>query len=405
MSTNPPLQETSGRDQASSAPFNETDVSVAAVSSPRKGPRFYRPELDVLRFTAFLLVFVSHYPHYPDNRVFATLLGMGRVGLLLFFVLSAYLITGLLLRERETTGKIHVAAFFVRRILRIWPLYFLVISLAFCCKPLFPHIPLSPRAIPYLFLLAANFFIARHGWLLGLIGPLWSLSIEEQFYLVIPSVMRSFGIVGLRNLALVAIAVAYITLAALAHHPAVPLASTHDTSPIDLPWINSFVQFQFFAAGTLVAILLYKRRWVISPLARLSLLFGGPALIFLVDLTLHPSQPGIPGLHLCAGYLGLLLGTVAIFLAFLNASIRPPQALVYLGRISYGLYVFHFFAINFGILAYKRLQRAGVPVSFLLLVEPTILLVTIAAAATSYRFFEQPILRLKERFAYVRTVA
>jgi peptidoglycan/LPS O-acetylase OafA/YrhL len=210
---------------------------------------------------------------------------------------------------------------------------------------------------------------------------------------------------GLRNLAFGVIAIAYAKLVVLAHQQASMLPRLHGASPIDLPWVNSFVQFQFFAAGTLIAIFLHTRPWAISWYARVGLLIGGPALMVLVDLTLHPSQPGIPALHLCAGYLGLLLGTVAIFLAFLNAPIRPPQALVYLGRISFGLYVFHFFVINFGVLVFKRLQQLGMHLPFLLVFEPAILLVTIAAAAISYRFFEQPILRLKERFAYVRTVA
>ncbi|WP_035347341.1 acyltransferase family protein [Edaphobacter aggregans] len=223
--------------------------------------------------------------------------------------------------------------------------------------------------------------------------PLWSLSIEEQFYLVIPSVVRSFGIAGLRNVALLSIALAYTTLAWLGHQP---------VSPLDLPWINSFVQFQFFAAGTLTAIMLHKRTWSPSWTTRASLLLGGFVLFYLVDLTFHPSTLGTSGPQLCAGYLGLLAGTLAIFFAFLRAPVRPPHALVYLGRISFGLYVFHYFTINFAVLGYKRLQRAGVHFPFVLL-EPLVLLATIGVAALSYHLFERPILRLKEKFAYIKT--
>lgn len=354
---------------------------------------FYRPELDALRFTAFLLVFFCHYPHYPDNRYLTLLLGMGRTGVLLFFVLSAYLITELLLREREATGRVHISLFFLRRVLRIWPLYFLAIALGYLVNPLFPATPLSPHALPYLMLLAGNLFVAQHGWMLGLIGPLWSLSIEEQFYLVIPSVVRSFGITGLRNVALLAIALAYAALAWLGHQP---------ISSIDLPWINSFVQFQFFATGTLIAIVLHRRPWSPCWTMRSSLLLGGFILFYLVDLVLHPSAPGTTALQLSAGYLGLLAGSLAIFLAFLRAPVHPPAALVYLGKISFGLYVFHYFTINFAVLGYQRLQRTGIHLPFLLL-EPLILLATIGVAALSYHFFERPLLRLKERFAYIKT--
>lgn len=341
------------------------------------------------------MVFLSHYPHTPERHHLEMLFAMGRVGLLLFFVLSAYLITELLLREREATGTIHIGFFFLRRILRIWPLYFLAILLAIWFSPLFPALPFSPHALPYLFLLSANLFVARHGWLLGLIGPLWSISVEEQFYLVMPSVVRSFGVTGLRNLALLCIATSYATLAWLAHRPA---------TPIDRPWINSFVQFQFFAAGTLIAITEHRRHWSPSWAARMSLSLGGFLLIYIVDLTQHPVEQGIPASQLCAGYAGLLAGTVAIFLSFVHAPIRLPRALVYLGKISFGLYVFHTFTISFAVLGYKKLQHAGVHVPFIL-VEPLILLATIGIAAFSYRFFEQPILRVKEKIAYIRTTS
>lgn len=150
MPPDSPVQEHVVSQQGSGSTLKAAEAPVVAVSPARQRSRFYRAELDILRFTAFLLVFITHYPHYPDQPVLAALLGLGRDGLLLFFVLSAYLITGLLLRERETTGKIHVPAFFLRRVLRIWPLYFLAIGLAFCCKGIFLNIPLSPRALPYL---------------------------------------------------------------------------------------------------------------------------------------------------------------------------------------------------------------------------------------------------------------
>src|ERR1700743_3828093 len=98
--------------------------------------RLYLPQLDVMRFFAFLAVFWSHslpgvdQSHAGFGGIIARLEGVseqfGFNGVGLFFLLSAYLITKLLLAERETTGGIHLKQFYVRRMLRIWPLYYLI---------------------------------------------------------------------------------------------------------------------------------------------------------------------------------------------------------------------------------------------------------------------------------------
>lgn len=113
-----------------------------AVSPPAPRRRsFYRPELDILRFFAFLAVFLYHftrpvelYVQHGIPRVIAAL-GNGLIqggvfGVDLFFVLSAYLITELLLREKDECGSLDVRGFYLRRILRIWPLYFFYIGVA-----------------------------------------------------------------------------------------------------------------------------------------------------------------------------------------------------------------------------------------------------------------------------------
>jgi len=108
--------------------------AAGRVESGSKNPhqRFYRPELDVLRFGAFFLVLVSHTLPSPDGpgfklHILRAIRYTGSLGVPIFFLLSAYLITELLLREREFTGTVHIRAFYLRRILRIWPIYFLVL--------------------------------------------------------------------------------------------------------------------------------------------------------------------------------------------------------------------------------------------------------------------------------------
>src|SRR5688572_6649596 len=89
----------------------------------------YLPGLDVLRLAAFLLIFF-HHAHFPDPAVSFVARKIGWIGVDIFFCLSAFLLGRLLLEEKEANGRIDIAAYFVRRILRIWPLYFIYVLLA-----------------------------------------------------------------------------------------------------------------------------------------------------------------------------------------------------------------------------------------------------------------------------------
>src|ERR1700674_1439630 len=96
---------------------------------------FYLPQLDILRFFAFFAVFSVHVAPRAMGSGRGIVVGLARSGTFgvdLFFALSAYLITELLLRERRIAGHLDVRSFYIRRILRIWPLYFFYLALAFC---------------------------------------------------------------------------------------------------------------------------------------------------------------------------------------------------------------------------------------------------------------------------------
>ncbi len=132
------------------------------------GQRFYRPELDVLRLFAFSVVFCYHIGGDLHSRapawiasIIADVLGAGACGVDLFFLLSAYLITELLLREKERTGILNLKAFYVRRIARIWPLYFFFIAIAVAMQWILPGQHLGGKYIAAYFLLAGNW--CRYG--------------------------------------------------------------------------------------------------------------------------------------------------------------------------------------------------------------------------------------------------
>src|SRR4029077_16699431 len=137
--------------------------------------RFYRPELDELRFFAFLGVFIFHAaprtmdfynaagaPHWLSNLLISTF-GAGAYGVDLFFALGASLITSLLLRERAATGALDLRGFYVRRILRIWPLYLAFVAFAALAAMIIPQQQLPLRYVIGYCLLAGNWVYVFHG--------------------------------------------------------------------------------------------------------------------------------------------------------------------------------------------------------------------------------------------------
>lgn len=160
----------------------------------------YFDNLDALRFFAFFMVFLRHYFDFsfyqPSSEVETFLLEKftmnGRLGVNLFFVLSGFLITYLLLKEIENTGTINIRFFYYRRILRIWPLYILIVALHFFIIPLltnqFSIVDIKEHIIYYCLFLN-NFDILNTGFV-GIdndgLSILWSIAVEEQFYLIWP---------------------------------------------------------------------------------------------------------------------------------------------------------------------------------------------------------------------------
>lgn len=382
----------------------ETAQKNDAISS-----RFYRPELDALRFFAFLCTFAFHWMDYVpfDTKVHHTLfcvLTAGAFGVPIFFLLSSFLIVELLLREREQTGDIHIKSFYVRRILRIWPLYFAVfyglVILGHWIPDISPHQPIAWLAFTFF---AGNWYIMRHGWIAGSIDPLWSIAVEEQFYIAIPLLTRFGGRKLLAALSVALIAISYLVSVHYAH-----LVYSGESGQ----WVNSWFEFQFFAAGALLAIVLRGRipRWSILvrvlAFAAAIALWIVPVMVF--DVKSYDGHPTVPGALI--GWSMVLAGSVLFFLAALGTSERYiPRWLVYLGRISFGLYMFHSFLFHLVFAARPNALNNAVaalhlpPIAAPVIGTVLVLGLSIATAMLSYRFFERPFLRLKERFTFVRS--
>jgi len=357
-------------------------------------PAFYRPELDALRFLAFLSVYLSHsLPREASAYVRFHLSGSVALimsafanacasGVQLFFLLSAFLITSLLLREKKARGEIHLKSFYLRRILRIWPLYFFALALAALWPLHEARMPLN-YLLAYL-LLAGNWMTVFYGAPTTFMSILWSVSIEEQFYLTWPLALRKCSRQMLVGIAIGLIVVANVTRVILAQG----VITEHTV------WPNTFAELDFIALGILSAIFL-KERMVRSRLVRLAL----GAVGLLIFISSGHFSPRHDAAFVIFGYPALALALLMLFVAIygLQISFKP---LIYLGKISYGLYVYH--RLSLYLVALLLGGRTG-NVSRYALYWFGSLTLTILFASASYRWLESPFLRLKERFAYVKS--
>lgn len=358
-----------------------SDASRLARSS------FYRPELDGLRFFAFLAVFVSHAfsqsaeeygrAGLPSAAAFvvARVVQSGGNGLLLFFVLSSYLITTLLLREREREGHISVGDFYARRALRIWPLYYVFVLGTFLLVPQGSVAAMQHAALPGYLLFLANwhFLIPAVRTAPGAAGPLWSVSVEEQFYLVWPFVVRRFNV---KRVAVGLVAFALLVRVAMVAWGAGKYAL----------WYNSFGWGDAIGAGALLALAFRRRLPSFSPRTRIALFALGFGM-WVADASLYTK-----GLSYSIVAPANLAASVVIFCSALGArGFVASPALAYLGRISYGLYVYHQAALFVAekLLPSSRWQAA------------LALCLTVVVSVASYHIFESPFLKLKRRFTHV----
>src|ERR1051326_7614094 len=372
-------------------------VATIPTSSAREmsAPRFYAPELDALRFFAFFGVFMFHAaPRTMDfyaaagcpawlSKILISIFGAGAYGVDLFFALSAYLITTLLLHEIAKTGKVDVRGFYIRRILRIWPLYLGFVAFAAMAALFLSGQKLAMRYVVGYSLLAGNWIYVFYGLPASFAIPLWTVSIEEQFYLAWPVAVRRVS-----KRALAAIAVGILLVANLWR---IWLAIT--AAPVETMEYSTFTRLDPIALGILIA--LYAGRLPrLARWHRVALLLSGVlASLVTYRLCVFATPLTVSNGALAASHSLTALASGAILLSLLGASnsFLRNRMLLYLGKISYGLYVLHEFA-------HFCAMRWLPAVTPLRVTAQSALgfVLTVALAAASYRWLESPFLRLKE---------
>jgi len=327
--------------------------------------------LDGLRAISIIAVI---WHHTAPAGVHAILAGLGAQGVQLFFAISGFLITSLLLRERERNGKIDLRAFYLRRSLRIFPLYYgtllLYIGLVFLLER---HTAVGQAFFQNLIYFAtytSNLFVALDGRVIFYFA--WSLAAEEQFYLVWPPLLLIAGSAGRASVILAIVIIACI---------ASQLLGQHSLDVIQLPIV----------LGALLAIGLNNETVFTSLYRILGQTWSAP-LIF-IALLLSLISNALPG-FVSSILFAAVVGACVIQTQHPLAPILSFKPLAYLGAISYGMYMLHMLCKNFVSKLFKTFQIGDPGIAVFLLT----MLITTILASISYRYYESWFLRLKTRF-------
>lgn len=369
---------------------------------PDNTSRYYRPQLDWLRFIAFLMVFAFHakpagpltiaqtsVPGTMLDYLWKPLAWAGSHGVDIFFVLSAFLITELLLREKAQHGAVHIRSFYVRRILRIWPLYFVFALIVF---PLDFYV-FRGDSLYYAMLLAfiGNWYNVCWGGFFTSTGHLWTVSVEEQFYLVWPHLAQFFSVRAFRRLL-----VNLLVISALYRFATIYLLWP-DASAV---YEDTLARMDCFAVGGLLALAYHRKEPRFGRFLGLCLFLVAAAGFWTIGMAADETH----GASALWSFPLATAGAAAMLVAMLTvpaASVpgRIARSFGYLGKISYGLYMWH---VPAGFLVAYAFGIAGTNhMKWPVLTATVGFAVTLIAAMLSYAMLERPFLRFKQRFTYV----
>jgi peptidoglycan/LPS O-acetylase OafA/YrhL len=401
-----------------SHPDGAAVFNLLEKAGPLPNLRGHMPTLDGLRGLAILMVLLDHFvggmlPTNSVERVIVYVTGYGSYGVDLFFVLSGFLITGILYDARDKTY--YFRNFYMRRFLRIFPLYYGVLALLFFVGPLIPL--LHGATLDYLrerqawaWLYGVNIYTAIYGeWRLSFINHFWSLSVEEHFYLFWPLVVY---LLARRPRALIVLSLVVSLSAMLARLVG---------SLMGLSWFTTGVLTPFrldgLALGAFLAVAARQPgglKWLIWALPRVMAVVGGLLAATVVWIRLLGARHG---LELVGGVrpmliemalAGLLVWALVAHERSATSRFFRNRFMVFLGTYSYGLYVYHHFISYYLRDNFTELELApllgshGAAVALQAALGAS---ASLGVAYLSYELVEKRFLRLKRLFGTVNEQA
>lgn len=367
------------------------------MENKQAGSVSYVPELDGMRAFAVLAVLMSHYGLGETFARFSHSLPWGLMGVWAFFVLSGFLITNILydcrfrLITHEAKFGETLRAFYIRRFLRIFPIYYATLIVVYVFGD-----PAFQEVVGFHTFFLSNTYsaiyvsgIESNGLVHPESGHLWSLSVEEQFYAIWP-----FFILLIPRQAILPVAISMILLAPFArafifllgHHHAILYLPTC----VDALGFGAILAIIRSETGNAPKILSHQPTIIIASafcMVCIFLLFSGIAYRFV--MVAFPTAAAF------------------LFAALINALLeqRVPNTgrilrfwpLIWVGKISYGIYLLHTFIANWTIALLPEIDALAGPVRFLALTSTTVLVCTII-----WYIFERPINNLKHHWPYLK---
>ncbi|GAB3937800.1 acyltransferase [Larkinella terrae] len=382
---------------------NTSSISTDSPSVPSQSKTAisYLTQLDGVRFIAVALVLYDHWMAERNS------IPLGPLGVTIFFVLSGFLITRILLSSKDKLAgrpdrlSFYLKTFYIRRTIRIFPLYYFSLFILFVY-----NVPPVREKLAWCVLYATNIYIAYYQEWMGVIDHFWSLAVEEQVYLIFPLLL--FYVprrhVPLTMWSLIVFSVIFRYFLYAQHYS----------------WVVAYVFtpacLDSFGLGALLAYLwLYQKEW----LHRLFRNSNGVVISLLVYILLVILSKTFEAPHnvvsevwdrLAGSVLGFfLIGRAAVgFKGWMRWFLENPVSR-YLGQISYGLYIFHNLVYNFyhtppshPTLRIWNKLATYVPAidQFFVLKFFYFVVLTIIVASLSWFLLEKPINSLKDRFSY-----
>ncbi len=362
--------------------------------------RTYFGNIELLRFcSAVMIVFFHAFYGWHDNYGYPSSLldGNGNLSSFgkwvenafhnlslnvdVFFLISGFVVTHILLSEQEKTGTVNFGVYFLRRALRILPLYWVVLGLT----PLYNYFfhEADPNYLRYLFM-QGNFELIEHGWGAATVNPLWTLCIEAQFYFIWPFIIRYVPRKNLAHLFFLMIATSILFRAWMLHR--------------ENWWMNVYMhtlsRMDVIAIGALIALWYHQNKSLTVTVSRSLRLLVYAVFLFVF---INDDMGNWDSLFLVTAKKYFYVGVIVF--GFINYLFNPDAMFVLrqghplqkLGKITYGMYALNIVVVALVIKTFNAYGLKNMFIYYLL-----IILCSLLVATLSYLLIERTFLKLKE---------